>query len=66
MALGSCFPAFFIPENNVLCLFLSDTEPQAARVALRSILVLLLTTQSPLPAWIQNAALRCQVSITER
>lgn len=58
MGLGSYFPAFFVPEDSVLCLFLSDPQPQAACAALGSFLVLLLTTRSPLPAQIQKRSPR--------
>lgn len=62
---GGCVPAShqlsFVPENITKYLYHSvlDTQSQVTYTTLERFLVLFLTTQSPLSAWIKNAALGC-------
>lgn len=51
----------FILENTAKCLYHSvpDTQPQVAYPTLGRFLVLFLTAQSPLSAWLKKAALGC-------
>lgn len=62
---SGCVPAShqlsFVPKNITKCLYHSvlDTQSQVTYTTLGRFLVLFLTTQSPLSAWIKNAALGC-------